>query len=156
MDLHRGALLVGDSAAGVLNERLERLPGGAPDDHLDHRAHVDDALHHARDAVRPRRRPVLFELDALRSDDDLRLPGDVAVRSARLELVAFQRDVAGARAGIDDGGLHEVRHAEEVGDVERLGILVDVLRRPDLLDVPRFMTASRSLIVSASSWSWVT
>src|SRR3954466_550676 len=72
--LHRGALLVGDSAAGVLNERLERFPGGGSNDHLDRRAHVDEALRHARDAVRPRRRPVLFELDALRSDDDLSRP----------------------------------------------------------------------------------
>src|SRR3954462_15595730 len=136
MELHRGALLPGDCAAGVLYERLQRLPGGSPDDHLYLRAGVDDALHHARDAVRPRRRSVLFELDALRPDDDLRLPGDVAVRSARLELVALQRDAAGTRAGADDVGLHEVRHAEEVGDVERLGILVDVLGRPHLLYAP--------------------
>ena len=34
--------------------------------------------------------------------------------------------------------------------------LVDVLGVVDLLDQPRFITAIRSDIVSASSWSWVT
>ena len=54
------------------------------------------------------------------------------------------------------GRVHQVGHAQEVGDEQRLGILVDVLRSADLLDLPPFMTASRSDIVSASSWSCVT
>ena len=36
------------------------------------------------------------------------------------------------------------------------GRVVDLLGPGDLLDRPRFITAIRSDIVSASSWSWVT
>ena len=64
------------------------------------------------------------------------------------------RPCTGVRRHRGEG--HQVRHAEEVGHEGRRRFLVQVLRRPDLLDPPAFITAMRSHMVSASSWSCVT
>ena len=55
-----------------------------------------------------------------------------------------------------DRELERVQRADEVGDERRRRVLVDLARAADLLDRPPFMTAIRSDIASASSWSCVT
>ena len=58
-------------------------------------------------------------------------------------------------AGVTVPG-HQVGDPDEAGDERGAGALVHVLGRVHLLDTPFDITAIRSDIVSASSWSWVT
>ena len=98
---------------------------------------------------------MLLGLDPLGADDDLRFAGDVAsvprVSSSYASRATRQRS-----GGADDSRLHQIGDAEKVGDEERLGVLVHVLCAPTCSMCPPFITARRSDIVSASSWSCVT
>ena len=67
------------------------------------------------------------------------------------------RGRAAPRPAPGDRRRHQVGDADEAGDEGRRRALVDLLGdRPTCSTRPRFITAIRSLIVSASSWSWVT
>ena len=87
-------------------------------------------------------------------------------RTAMLTVVAVARASAAPSPGRDArreacrcrayGAGHQVDGADEAGDERRGRALVDVLGRAALLDRPSFMTAIRSLMLIASSWSWVT
>jgi hypothetical protein len=80
----------------------------------------------------------------------------VGNRAGTAASVRGHADLLGPHGEAPPFVLDDVRDADEPGDELRPRMLVDVLRRADLLDAALSKTASRSLIVSASSWSWVT
>jgi hypothetical protein len=55
-----------------------------------------------------------------------------------------------------DHAFEQIGRADEARDKRRRRPLVDLARRGDLLDAPARITAMRSEIASASSWSCVT
>ena len=78
-----------------------------------------------------------------------------SVAAARLKLEALDRDDAASVPLPARRGVHQVGDAQEVRDEEGLRI-VDVPRGTDLIHSSEFITARRSDMVSASSWSCVT
>ena len=67
-----------------------------------------------------------------------------------------ERDPLGPHAEPASVPLDDVRGADEARDELGGRALVDLDGRPELLDPAVVEDGDRSLIVSASSWSWVT
>jgi hypothetical protein len=80
-----------------------------------------------------------------------------ASRSGHGDVVVMQRDRRGPGRdlAVEAQEVHG-RRADEAGHEQRRGLVVDVLRRAELLDTPWFITTILSPICIASSWSWVT
>jgi hypothetical protein len=78
-----------------------------------------------------------LELDALGTDDDLRRSRHLGLAGVGVELEPLDRDPAAPVLRTSGGGIHEVRHAQEVCDEESHRILVHVAWSAHLLHVAR-------------------
>ena len=129
-----------------MDERLQQRARGESDEHLGRRAEEHEALHHRGNPVLPGR-PELFELDALgpygqangadrlhrtAAGLDLEVADAEPARSAGHRA---RRGIGGSDTGAHDLGVHQVRHAEEVGDVGISRLLVQDPRSADLREV---------------------
>ena len=143
--------VVGMRAGGVLLQRDHPHVGRQLDDHLGRRAEVD-ALH---DLALHRDHAVLEVVE-----EDLLRAHRAVNRGALLAAIGERRgeQLAGLKAHAPalHRGREQVGDADEPGDEGLLGALVDLLGRARLLHPALSMTAIRSDIASASSWSWVT
>jgi hypothetical protein len=133
VDRHGRSLRPGEPVALVLQPDLGLVARREVHEHVQDRADVHDALDHPRHAVRARRVRGL-QLHALGTDAEL----DLAL-SVFLALTGDQVEVAVLDLGtaVDPPvprGVHQVRDAEEVRDVGRRRLLVDLLRGAHLLD----------------------
>ena len=97
-----------------------------------------------------------LEPDALGPDHELDRAAGREIPALRTQLEGIEAKAAGAAPRPVGDGVHDVRDADEVGDEGGRRGLVDAPRVAELLDAPVDITAIRSDIVSASSWSCVT
>ena len=153
---YRRSLAVALVAAGVGDRDLDHGADREPDDHL-------QAGRRRRPCARPSRAGSCRARDPC-SSSSAALVGRRSDRAARRDVAAAapagwtrRSDAALAAAPADRLAVHQVRDAEEVGDEYGRRVLVDLRAGVPTCSIrPSFITATRSLMLSASSWSWVT
>ena len=138
------------------------VPASVADDELGRHALVHDVDDGTGDRAQLAPRPARLGDDAQLlgpyRERDLVAEADRAVGGGGDEetVAGRGRDLEEIAGPAGDLGLDDVRRPDEAGDEAGGRPLVDVFGEADLLDLPCDITAMRSLITSASSWSCVT